>query len=101
GISDGLPSEMEKHSVLVKGQRAFIHNYITDELMRIDVTSIHNLKIGDEVVIMGRQGDDSITVNEMCKRFGFSRNEMLSRINHSSISVKYMKKNNTFHVDDV
>lgn len=50
--------------VLVHGRRCPIIGKVCMDQMTIDITDIEDPQIGDEVVVMGRQGDSEITVAE-------------------------------------
>lgn len=67
GYADGLERSMsEKFDVLVGGKRCPQIGRICMDQMMIDVTGV-DCKVGDEVVILGRQGDEEITVEELAK----------------------------------
>jgi alanine racemase len=48
--------------VLVNGQRAPVAGLVNMNLLTIDVTDIPDVKKGDEVVIIGHQGDQEMSV---------------------------------------
>ena len=70
GYADGLRRALSgragKHggSVLVRGQRAPIVGRISMDQTVVDVTEIPGVAAGDEVVLLGRQGAESITAEE-------------------------------------
>jgi len=45
----------------------------------VDVTGL-DVKIGDEVVIIGKQGNEEITVDEIAKTLGTINYEIIARI---------------------
>jgi alanine racemase len=51
-----------KGSVLIGGEFAYIVGTVNMNAVTVNVTHIQNVKIGDEVVLIGRQGDNEITV---------------------------------------
>lgn len=66
GFSDGFPrGYSEKGEVLIKGKRAKILGNICMDTFMVDITDIPGIKAGDEVVIMGTDGTDKITVEEI------------------------------------
>ena len=66
GYEDGLRRELSNRGrVLVRGQSAPIVGRISMDLTLIDVTDIPQAAIGDEVVILGSQGEDCITAEEV------------------------------------
>jgi len=54
--------------VLIGGKRAKIIGTPYMDRMLIDTTDIENVNIGDEVILLGRQGKEEITIEEICKR---------------------------------
>ena len=68
GYADGYPRQLSnKGVVLVKGKRVPVVGNVTMDNIMIDVTDIDEVKIGDEVVIIGNQGNKKIEVNELSK----------------------------------
>ena len=65
GYADGLPRLLSNQmKVLVHGQKvAQIGNITMDQFM-INVTNIPNVKVGDVVTLIGRDGDQRITVED-------------------------------------
>jgi len=51
--------------VLVKGNRAPVAGRVCMDLTMVDVTDIAGVQPGDEVVLLGRQGDQEITADEL------------------------------------
>ena len=69
--------------VLVKGQRADVVGVVNMNLVMIDITDIDGVEIGNEVVLIGNQGDKSITVysfTEMSEQLNY---ELLTRLPES------------------
>ncbi|MDA3864839.1 MAG: alanine racemase [Deltaproteobacteria bacterium] len=63
GYYQGYPRKVSNHGyVLINGKRAKIVGIINMNMMVVDVTDIPSAKIGDEVMLIGRQGDDEISV---------------------------------------
>ncbi len=66
GYSNGyLRSLSNQAQVLVRGRRASQRGRICMNLTVIDVTDIEGVSVGDEVVLMGRQGEHEITAEEI------------------------------------
>jgi len=62
GYADGLERSLgNRFSLLVRGQRAPIVGRISMDQAVIDVTEIPDVIPGDEVVLIGQQGDESIS----------------------------------------
>jgi alanine racemase len=66
--------------VLVHGQRAPIVGRVSMEKTSINVTQIPDVTIGDEVVLLGKQGDAAITVDDVAARLGTVSYEVLTGI---------------------
>lgn len=62
GYADGLNRHLSNRgSVLIRGHRAPIAGRISMDLTIVDVTDIPGVEIGDEVVLIGQQGSETIT----------------------------------------
>ena len=60
GYADGLDTRMSGRAhVLVRGKRVPIVGAVSMDMITVDVTGMDDLQPGDEVVILGRQGDES------------------------------------------
>lgn len=69
--------------VLVNGERAPVAGLVNMNMLTIDVTDIPQTEKGDEVVIIGRQGDQEMTVASFSEMTNFLNYEVLVRIpNH-------------------
>lgn len=66
GFLDGFPRGYSSvGEVLIEGKRAKILGNICMDACMVDVTDIPDVKVGDEVVIMGIDGDETITLEEI------------------------------------
>ena len=66
GYADGYPRFLSNRGeALVRGQRARIAGRVCMDLTMIDVTDIRNVRQGDEVVLLGRQGGAEISADEI------------------------------------
>lgn len=71
GYADGLSRALSNiGEVLVQGRRAPLVGQITMDMCMIDLTDIPLASPGDEVVLIGAQGTDHLTVDEMAARCG-------------------------------
>ncbi len=66
--------------VLVHGQRAPIVGRVCMDQTMLNVTHISKAQQGDEVVLIGRQGSEEITVEEVASRLGTISYEVVSEI---------------------
>jgi alanine racemase len=66
GYEDGyLRSLGDRAQVLVHGRRAPVVGRISMNLTLVDVTELGDVRSGDEAVLLGRQGKESITADEI------------------------------------
>jgi alanine racemase len=82
GYADGYPWHLSNRdaAVLVRGRRRAILGRVTMDLMMIDVSQIENLEVGDEVVLMGRDGNEEISCTELAKKADTIPWEITTRI---------------------
>lgn len=82
GYADGYPRHASNRdaSVLLRGKRCPLLGRVTMDLMMIDVSQIEGAAVGDEVVLMGRQGDEEISTEELAERAGTITWEIITRI---------------------
>lgn len=66
GYADGYPRCLSnKGRVLIGGQYASIVGRVCMDQMMVDITDIDNVQIADEVVLVGKQGDNELTMEEV------------------------------------
>lgn len=66
GYADGIPRGLSnKGYVLIHGQKAKITGRVCMDQFMVDVTDIDNVSVRDEVVIIGKQGNEVITAEEV------------------------------------
>jgi alanine racemase len=80
GYADGFRRSPNWGEVLVHGQRAPIVGRVSMEKTSINVSHIPDVSIGDEVVLIGRQGDEEITADEIAARLGTISYEVVTTI---------------------
>lgn len=81
GYADGFRRAPEHWGeVLVKGQRAPIVGRVCMDQTMVDVTHISDVRQGDEVVLIGRQGQEEITAEEVAASLGTINYEVVSEI---------------------
>lgn len=68
GYADGLNRLLSNRgSVLVRGQRAPIAGRISMDHTTVDVTGVAGVAVGDEVVLIGEQGQEKITADDVAE----------------------------------
>lgn len=81
GYSNGYPRALSNRGhVLIGGKKAPIVGLINMNLFMVDITHIPNTKVGDEVVLVGRQKNNVIGVQSFTNFTQLVNNEMLSRL---------------------
>ncbi|PJE50680.1 MAG: alanine racemase [Candidatus Yanofskybacteria bacterium CG10_big_fil_rev_8_21_14_0_10_36_16] len=78
GYSRALSSLGE---VLIGGKRCRVLGRVSMNLTVVDISSAGNVNIDDEVVLVGRQGKENITAEELAEKVGTISYEIVSRIN--------------------
>jgi len=67
GYGDGFPRVRNQGCVLVHGRRAPLVGGVAMDAITVDITDIPAAQLWDEAVVMGRQGEDEISVHEVAK----------------------------------
>jgi alanine racemase len=81
GYGDGLDRRLgNRFSLLVRGSRAPLVGRISMDQAVLDVTEIPGVEPGDEVVILGTQGGETITVFDLAEAMGTIPWEVFTRI---------------------
>jgi alanine racemase len=81
GYGDGYPRNLSgKGEVLIRGQRAKILGRVCMDQFMVDVTNVQGAEEEDEVILVGRQGEEQITVEELAERCGGFHYEILCDI---------------------
>lgn len=82
GYGDGYPRILSNRGrVLVRGQYAPIIGRVCMDQFMVDVTSVDGISQGDEVVLIGKQGDSSIPVEEIANLANTINYEIVCGIN--------------------
>ena len=82
GYADGYPRHLSNRgaAVLVRGKRCALLGRVTMDLIMIDVSGIEDVDLGEEVVLMGRQGDEEISCVELAERAETITWEIITRV---------------------
>ncbi|MFX0198792.1 MAG: alanine racemase [Candidatus Hodarchaeota archaeon] len=75
---------------LVHGKRVSVLNGVSFEHTRIELTNVPEARIGDEVVLIGKQGDQEITLEEVIKIRGTDLHEVCQSI-RNQVPYLYFK----------
>ncbi|WP_205880929.1 alanine racemase [Limisphaera ngatamarikiensis] len=65
GYGDGFPRVRNTGHVLIRGQRAPLVGGVAMDAFAVDITHIPEADLGDEAVLLGRQGTETITAFDL------------------------------------
>jgi alanine racemase len=70
GYADGYPRHLSSKGtfVLIKGKRCPVLGRVTMDQIMVDVSAIKGIKVGDEAVLVGKQGKEEITATEVAQK---------------------------------
>jgi alanine racemase len=78
GYQDGyLRSLSNKAAVLIDGKRCTILGRVTMDQIIVDVSKVKNPRIGMEAVILGKQGNEEISANDLARQAGTINYEII------------------------
>jgi len=82
GYADGYPRRLSNRSaeVLICGRRCGLLGRVTMDLLVVDVSRLPNVNVGDEVVLMGRQGEEEVPCAELAYKGSTITWEITTRI---------------------
>jgi alanine racemase len=67
GYGDGFPRVRNEGCALIHGRRAPLLGGIAMDALMVDITDIPQAQMWDEAIIMGKQGNEEITVRDIAK----------------------------------
>jgi alanine racemase len=82
GYADGYPRHLSNvgAGILVRGRRCPLLGRVTMDLIVIDVSDVAETAVGDEAVLLGRQGSEEISCQELADLAGTITWEIVTRI---------------------
>jgi len=99
GYADGYSRLLSnKGEVLVRGKRMPIIGRICMDQCMIDVTDLPLVKIGDEVVLWGKQGNERITVEEIADKLNTINYEITHLPDKKRVSKLFIKNGKPYKV---
>lgn len=82
GYWDGYDRELSSvGQVLIRGQRCKIVGRICMNMCLVDVTDVPEARVEDEVVLLGRQGSERVTAQDIASKLETIHYEVVTRIN--------------------
>jgi alanine racemase len=84
GYADGYSRALGNRSrVLIRGRSAPVVGRVCMNILMADVTDIPEVAIGEEAVLIGRQGEDEVQVEELASLSDTINYEFLARLSPS------------------
>jgi alanine racemase len=82
GYADGYPRHLSNvdAEMLVRAKRCPLLGRVTMDLLVIDVSNLPDVDVGEEVVLMGRQGEGEIPCRELSDKAGTITWEITTRV---------------------
>jgi alanine racemase len=81
GYADGYKRQLSSRgTMLVGGQRVPVAGRVCMDLTMLDAGSLTSINIEDEVVILGKQGVNEITADEIARSIGTINYEIVSSL---------------------
>ncbi|HSW09403.1 MAG TPA: alanine racemase [Bacillota bacterium] len=81
GYADGYPRSLSNAGdVLLHSRRCRIAGRVCMDQLMVEVPDGMDIRVGDEVILLGRQGGDSIDADELAARAGTIAHEILTGI---------------------
>lgn len=82
GYWDGYDRKLSSvGSVLIHGKRCKVIGRVCMNMMMVDVTDVPRVRLEDEVVLIGRQGREEVTADELAAKIGTINYEVVTRVN--------------------
>jgi len=81
GYYDGYDRCVNGAFVLINGFRAPIRGRVCMNIIMAEISDIPSAKLEDEVILIGRQGKNEVTAEELAEKIGTINYEVVSRIN--------------------
>lgn len=90
GYADGYPRSLSgRAEVLVRGQRRPLVGRVCMDCLIADLGAETDCRVGDEVVIFGRQGDDEVRISQISQLAGTINQEIVARMGQRLPRVYY------------
>lgn len=101
GYADGYSRLLSnKGRVIIRGCRVPLVGAICMDQMMVDVTDVPGVRLGDEVVLYGRQGSEEIKVEEAAELIGTINYELLCAVS-KRVPRYYFKDNKLSSISDI
>ena len=92
GYADGYNRLLSNQGeILIRGKRFPIIGRVCMDQTMVDVTNLPLVKVGDEVVLWGRQGHEEITVEEIAEKIGTINYEIVHMPDKKRVPKLFIK----------
>lgn len=82
GYYDGYDRKLSSvGNVLIRGKRCKVLGRVCMNMIIVDVTDLPKVELEDEVVLLGRQGKEEISAEDLAQKIGTINYEVVTRIN--------------------
>ncbi|MBI5071468.1 alanine racemase [Candidatus Falkowbacteria bacterium] len=82
GYFDGYDRKLSSvGNVLIRGKRCKVLGRVCMDMIIVDVTDLSKIELEDEVVLLGRQGKEEISAEDLAQKIGTINYEVVTRIN--------------------
>ncbi len=100
GYGDGYPRGLSNcGSVIIRGKRCPILGRVCMDQFMVDVTELPEIKEGEKVTLIGKDGSEEITVEQLCDLYGGFRYEMICDIGKRVPKEYYLKGEQIYSKD--
>lgn len=100
GYGDGYPRGLSNcGSVIIYGKRCPILGRVCMDQFMVDVTELPEIKEGEKVTLIGKDGSEEITVEQLCDLYGGFRYEMICDIGKRVPKEYYLKGEQIYSKD--
>ena len=81
GYADGIPRALSNRGeVLIRGRRCPIVGRVCMDQFMVDVTDLEGCDRGEEIVFLGKQGEETISADDIAEKVGTINYEIVSRM---------------------
>ena len=82
GYADGYDRKLSNcGEVIIRGKRCPVRGRVCMNLTAVEVTHVPKAQEGDEAILIGKQGQEEITTDELARKIGTINYEVVTRIN--------------------
>lgn len=80
GYADGFRRKLNLNEVLIGGRRAPVRGRVCMDQIIVSISHVANVRVGDDVVVLGTQGDAALTADDLARRWGTNNYDVVSGI---------------------